>query len=100
MPGLGQEAGVPGAPLTPVVPAAPAPITPVPVAPVAGAGDPPHDLSLTLANLCRVGQRVFDALPNMAGNFYNVPAWPGHARNLMVPDFTADGRNCIAEGQS
>ena len=33
-------------------------------------------LSLTLANLCGVGERVFDAAPNMARNFYAVSARP------------------------
>jgi len=57
-------------------------------------------LSLTLADLCCVGERVFNAPPNMARNFYTVWAWPGHARNLMVPNFAAYCRDGIAEGQN
>jgi transcriptional regulator with XRE-family HTH domain len=56
-------------------------------------------LSLSLAALCGVDEGVFRALPNMAGNFYTVPAWPGHERNLMAPDFAADRGDGVAEGQ-
>jgi C4-dicarboxylate-specific signal transduction histidine kinase len=62
----------------------------------------PHErvLSLTLANLGGVGESVFDAAPDMARNFYTVSAWPGHARNLMMPYFAANHCDGIAEGEN
>jgi len=56
-------------------------------------------LSLTLADSGGVSESIFHALPNMVRNFYTVSAWPGHERNLMVPDFTADRCDRVAEGQ-
>src|ERR1700721_397598 len=44
-------------------------------------------------------ERIFHALPDMVRNFYTVSAWPGHERNLMVPDFAADRCDRVAEGQ-
>ena len=46
-----------------------------------------HHLSLTLADSGGVSESIFHALPNMVRNFYTVSAWPGHERNLMMPDF-------------
>jgi hypothetical protein len=57
-------------------------------------------LSLTLADLGGVGESVFDAAPNMPRNFYAVSAPPGHARNLMIPDFSAHGSNGIRDGRA
>jgi hypothetical protein len=56
-------------------------------------------LSLTLANLRGVGERICHALPDVCWNFNAVPAWPGHERNLMIPYFIANGGNGIAESQ-
>ena len=56
-------------------------------------------LSLTLADSGGVSESIFHALPNMVRNFYTVSAWPGHERNLMVPDFAADRCDRVAEGQ-
>jgi len=57
-------------------------------------------LSLTLADLCGVGERIFHALPDMARDFYTVPARPGHERNLMRPYFAAHGGDSVAEGEN
>ena len=56
-------------------------------------------LSLTLADSGGVSESIFHALPDMVRNFYTVSAWPGHERNLVVPDFTADRCDRVAEGQ-
>src|SRR6516225_6033010 len=56
-------------------------------------------LSLTLADSGGVSESIFHALPDMVRNFYTVSAWPGHERNLMMPDFAADRCDCVAEGQ-
>src|SRR5450631_3652544 len=58
-----------------------------------------HRLSLTLADSGGVSESIFHALPDMVRNFYTVSAWPGHERNLMVPDFAADRCDRVAEGQ-
>ena len=58
-----------------------------------------HLLSLTLADSGGVSESIFHALPDMVRNFYTVSAWPGHERNLMMPDFAADRCDCVAEGQ-
>src|ERR1700757_3173265 len=60
----------------------------------------PSQLSLTLAELCGVGERVLHTAPDMARNFYTVSARPGHERNLMRPYLASDGGNRIAKGQS
>lgn len=57
------------------------------------------DLSLTLANLGGVCESVLHSMPDMARNFYTIPVWPRHERNLMGPYFAAHGRDGIAEGQ-
>ena len=46
-----------------------------------------------------VSKCIFHALPDMARNFYAVSAWPGHERNLVMPDFATHSRDCIAECQ-
>ena len=56
-------------------------------------------LSLTLAVLGGVGERVFHTVPDMPRNFDTVPAWPGHERNLMAPYFATYRRDGVAEGQ-
>src|SRR5215831_10230181 len=56
-------------------------------------------LSLTLANLGGVSESVLHSMPDMARNFYTIPVWPGHERNLMDPYFAAHGGDGIAEGQ-
>jgi hypothetical protein len=56
-------------------------------------------LSLTLADSGGVSESIFHALPDMVRNFYAVSAWPGHERNLMVPNFAADRCDRVAEGQ-
>src|ERR1700676_3357215 len=56
-------------------------------------------LSLTLADSGGVSESIFHALPDMVRNFYTVSAWPGHERNLMVPDFAADRCDRVAEGK-
>src|SRR5215471_3136347 len=56
-------------------------------------------LSLTLADSGGVSESIFHALPDTVRNFYTVSAWPGHERNLMVPDFAADRCDRVAEGQ-
>ena len=56
-------------------------------------------LSLTLAALGGVGERVFHAMPDMLGNFDTVSAGPRHERNLMCPYFAPYRRDGIAEGQ-
>ena len=58
-----------------------------------------YTLSLTLADLGGVGESVFDATPDMARNFYTVSARPRHAGNLMMPDFAANCRDGVAEGE-
>jgi hypothetical protein len=65
-------------------------------------GTPVEDylhLSLTLADLGGVCESVLHSMPDMARNFYTIPVWPGHERNLMGPYFAAHGRDGIAEGQ-
>ena len=58
-----------------------------------------HALSLTLANLGGVCESVLHSMPDMARNFYTIPVWLGHERNLMGPYFAAHRRDGIAEGQ-
>ena len=57
-------------------------------------------LSLTLANLSGVGERILHALPDRPRNFDGVSGRPGHERNLMCPYFAANGRDGVAEGQN
>ena len=59
-----------------------------------------QQISLTLTDLCGVGERIFHALPDMARDFYTVPARPGHERNLMRPYFAAHGGDSVAEGEN
>jgi hypothetical protein len=56
-------------------------------------------LSFTLAGLSGVCESVLHSMPDMARNFYTIPVWPGHERNLMSPYFAAHGRDGVAEGQ-
>src|SRR5262245_39951399 len=56
-------------------------------------------LSLSLADLSRVRERVLHTLPNVFGNFDTVSARPRHERNLMYPYFPAHHRNGVAEGR-
>ncbi|MGY3613818.1 shikimate kinase [Bradyrhizobium sp. USDA 10063] len=56
-------------------------------------------LSLTLAELCGVGESVLHAVPDMAGNFYGISVRLGHEGNLMSPYFASDRRDRIAEGE-
>src|SRR5450830_1686689 len=71
--------------------------------PIAPTGKwPPNQrdiLSLTLADLGGVGERILHAVPDTAGNFDAVSARPGHESNLMAPYFAAHGGDCIAEGE-
>src|SRR6516225_2163512 len=46
-----------------------------------------------------MSEGIFHSVPDLVRNFYTVSAWPGHERNLMVPDFAAHGRDCVAESQ-
>src|SRR5215471_13723022 len=56
-------------------------------------------LSLTLADLGGVRERVLHAMPDMLRNFDMVSARPRHERNLMYPYFPAHHRNGVAEGR-
>lgn len=56
-------------------------------------------LSLTLADLSGVCESVFHSAPDMRRNFNTVSARPGEKRNLMAPNFTADGGDGVAEGE-
>src|SRR6266568_8755674 len=56
-------------------------------------------LSLTLADLGSVGERVLHTMPDMARNFDSISVRPGHGRNLMCPYFAASCCDGIAEGQ-
>src|SRR5262245_43283839 len=56
-------------------------------------------LSLTLADLGGVCERVLHAMPDMLRNFDAVSAWPRHERNLMRPYFAAYCGNGVAEGR-
>ena len=58
-----------------------------------------HDLSLTLADLGGEGECVLHAVPDMAGNFDTVSAWPRHERNLMTPYFAANRCDGVTECQ-
>src|SRR5690349_10667630 len=53
-------------------------------------------LSLTLADSCGVGECVFHTMPEMTGNFDDISARPGHARNLVSPYFAANCGDCVA----
>src|SRR5215831_10021649 len=55
-------------------------------------------LSLTLADLGSVCERVLHAMPDMRWNFDTVSAWPRHERNLMRPYFAPHRGNGVAEG--
>jgi len=57
-------------------------------------------LSSTLSILRRIRKRGLQAVPYVARNFYTVSARPGHERNLMEPDFTADCRDGVAESEN
>src|ERR1700733_10053502 len=57
-------------------------------------------LSLTLADLGGEGECVLHAVPDMAGNFDTVSAWPRHERNLMAPYFAANRCDGVTEGQA
>ena len=59
----------------------------------------PGQLSLTLADLGGVRERVLHAMPDMLRNFDMVSARPRHERNLMYPYFPAHHRNGVAEGR-
>src|ERR1700681_1631912 len=56
-------------------------------------------MSLSLAYSGGVSECIFHSVPDMVRNFNTVSAWPGHERNLMVPDFAADRCDRVAEGQ-
>src|SRR5262249_31412235 len=56
-------------------------------------------LSLALAYLGGVCERVLHAMPDMLRNFDAVSAWPRHERNLMRPYFAAYCGNGVAEGR-
>ena len=56
-------------------------------------------LSLSLAYSGGMSEGIFHSVPDLVRNFYTVSAWPGHERNLMVPDFAADRCDRVAEGQ-
>src|SRR5262245_3092846 len=56
-------------------------------------------LSLTLADLGGVRERVLHAMPDMLRNFDMVSARPRHERNLMYPYFPAHRRDGVAEGR-
>jgi len=55
-------------------------------------------LSLTLADLGSVCERVLHAMPDMRWNFDTVSAWPRHESNLMRPYFAPHRGNGVAEG--
>src|ERR1700733_1047262 len=59
-----------------------------------------YRLSLTLADLGGEGECVLHAVPDMAGNFDTVSAWPRHERNLMAPYFAANRCDGVTEGQA
>jgi hypothetical protein len=46
-------------------------------------------LSSTLSILGGIRKRGLQAIPNVAQNFHDVSVRPGHERNLLQPDFTA-----------
>jgi len=54
------------------------------------------ELSLSLADLSGVRERVLHALLNVFGNFDTVSARPRHERNLMRPNFSAHRRDGVA----
>jgi hypothetical protein len=54
-------------------------------------------LSLTLADLSCVGERIFHSAPDVAWNFDTISARPRHERNLVTPDFAANCGDRIAE---
>src|SRR3954470_16944796 len=58
-----------------------------------------EDYELGFSHSRCVSKCIFHALPDMARNFYAVSAWPRHERNLVMPDFATDSRDCIAECQ-
>ena len=53
---------------------------------------------LDFIELRGIGERVCGAFPELAWNFDNIPAGPGHARNLLLPDLAANRGDGIAEG--
>ena len=56
-------------------------------------------LSLSLADLGGVCERVLHTMPDMLRNFDTVSARPGHERNLMRPYFAAYRGDGVAEGR-
>jgi hypothetical protein len=56
--------------------------------------------SLTLADLCGLGESVFDATPDMARYSYTVSARPRHVGNLMMPGFAANCGDGFAESEN
>jgi hypothetical protein len=54
---------------------------------------------LDFIELCGVGESVCHTVPDLARNFYNFSALPGHERNLLRPDFAAHGGDGVAEGE-
>ena len=56
-------------------------------------------LSLTLADLGGVRERILHTLPDVLRNFDTVSARPGHERNLMRPYFAAHRGDGVAEGR-
>ena len=55
-------------------------------------------LELDFIELRGIGERVCGAFPELAWNFDNIPAGPGHATNLLLPDLAANRGDGIAEG--
>src|SRR5215510_1469376 len=56
-------------------------------------------LSLTLADLGGVRERILHTLLDVLRNFDTVSARPGHERNLMRPYFAAHRGDGVAEGR-
>jgi hypothetical protein len=56
-------------------------------------------VSLSLAISGGVSECIFHSVPDMVRNFYTVSAWPGHERNLMLPDLPAHSGDGVAESQ-
>jgi hypothetical protein len=54
---------------------------------------------LDFIELCGVGESVCHTVPDLARNFYNFSALPGHERNLLRPDFAAHSGDGVAEGE-
>ena len=53
---------------------------------------------LDFIELRGIGEHVCGAFPELAWNFDNIPAGPGHATNLLLPDLAANRGDGIAEG--